>query len=321
MIQARGLCKRYGTFEAVRDVSFTVGKEEVLGLLGPNGAGKTTVMKILTGFHFPSEGSALIQGVSVEEDPVEAKTRTGCLPENVPLYGDLTVEEHLRFAAGARLVPAKKRKGAVQAALELCALVPARNRRVETLSRGYRQRTGLALALVHDPPVLVLDEPTAGLDPNQIVEIRSLIKELGKRKTVILSTHIMGEAEAVCRRVLIMNGGRVAAQGRPEDIAGTEGDAVWELLARGLPSALAAEGRGGAGFTVLSAESRGPDLIRLRLSVSSGGDEAGERLFDWAAAEGFKILSMERKRASMEDIFVKLTDPGEGGKTRKGFSP
>ncbi|MDR1106557.1 MAG: ABC transporter ATP-binding protein [Treponema sp.] len=309
MIEARGLCKRYGTFEAVKDVSFSAGKEEVLGLLGPNGAGKTTVMKILTGFHFPSEGSALIQGVSVEEDPVEAKKRLGYLPENVPLYGELTVEEHLRFAAGARLVPVKKRKDAVRAALELCALVPVGNRRVETLSKGYRQRTGLALALIHDPPVLVLDEPTAGLDPNQILEIRSLIKELGKRKTVILSTHILSEAEAVCPRVLIMNGGRVAAQGRPEDIAGTAG--VWELLVRGFPSAPA--GRGGEGFTVLSAESAGPDLARLRLSVSRGGDEAGERLFDWAGAEGFKILSMERKRASMEDIFVKLTAPDKGG--------
>ncbi|MDR1286263.1 MAG: ABC transporter ATP-binding protein [Treponema sp.] len=309
MIEARGLCKRYGTFEAVKDVSFSAGKEEVLGLLGPNGAGKTTVMKILTGFHFPSEGSAFIQGVSMEEDPVEAKKRLGYLPENVPLYGELTVEEHLRFAAGARLIPAKKRKDAVRAALEICALAPVGNRRVETLSKGYRQRTGLALALIHDPPVLVLDEPTAGLDPNQILEIRSLIKELGKRKTVILSTHILSEAEAVCPKVLIMNGGRVAAQGRPEDIAGTPG--VWELLVRGFPPAQA--GKGGEGFTVLSAESGGPDLTRLRLSVSRGGDEAGERLFDWARARGFKILSMERKRASMEDIFVKLTGPGKGG--------
>jgi ABC-2 type transport system ATP-binding protein len=194
---------------------------------------------------------------------------------------------------------------------------------METLSGGYRQRTGLAQAIIHDPPVLILDEPTAGLDPNQIVEIRSLIRELGKRKTVILSTHIMREADAVCPRVLILNGGRVAAQGRPEDIAGTMKGAVWELLVKGASFLLTAEAASpGAGFTILSAESGGPDLVRLRFSVSPGGDEAGERLFDWARAEGFKILSMERKRVSMEDIFVKLTDPDEGRKKRReGFSP
>ncbi|MDR2370001.1 MAG: ABC transporter ATP-binding protein [Treponema sp.] len=326
MVEVRNLSRSYGTFEAVRDVSFFAGKKEVIGLLGPNGAGKTTIMRILAGFHFPSGGSALVDGISLEEDPVEAKKRIGYLPENVPLYGDLTVEENLRFIAEARLVPAKKREGAVQAVLEACGLSSAGKARIETLSRGFRQRTGLAQALVHDPPVLVLDEPATGLDPNQIVEIRSLIKELGKRKTVILSTHILAEAEAVCSRLLILNRGRVAAQGKPGEIRGAvKGGGSWELLLKGadVPEVAAKTLSLGKGVTAGPAESEGPSLVRLHLFTEAAGDEEGGRFFDWAAAEGIKILSMNRKRPSMEDVFIKLTaaeNPGEtaGGKDRGG---
>jgi ABC-2 type transport system ATP-binding protein len=326
MVEVRNLSRSYGTFEAVKDVSFFAGKGEVIGLLGPNGAGKTTIMKILAGFHFPSGGSALVDGISLEEDPVEAKKRIGYLPENIPLYGDLTVEENLRFIACARLVPAKKRKDAVQAALEACGLSSAAKARVETLSRGFRQRAGLAQALVHDPPVLVLDEPATGLDPNQIVEMRSLIRELGKRKTVILSTHILTEAEAVCSRLLILNGGRVAARGKPGEItAAVKGGGSWELLLKGADAAgvIAKTLSLGKSVTAGPAESEGPSLVRLRLFTAAGGDEEGERFFDWAAAEGIKILSMNRKRLSMEDVFAELTaaeniEDAAGGKDRGG---
>jgi ABC-2 type transport system ATP-binding protein len=234
MIEVRNLTKHYGSVEAVKDLSFAVGKDQVLGFLGPNGAGKTTVMKILTGYHFPSAGTALVDGIDVQEEPEEVKKRIGYLPESVPLYGDLTVAEYLGFIAEARLIPAGERKRAIDAAVSSCGLRSHQSRRIENLSKGYRQRVGLAQAIIHDPPILILDEPTTGLDPNQIIEIRGLIKGLGERKTVILSTHILQEVEAICSRVLIINEGRIAAQGKPEEIAGTlKGGDTWELILKG----------------------------------------------------------------------------------------
>jgi len=310
-IEVQNLSKFYGSIEAVKDVSFSLGAEQVLGFLGPNGAGKTTVMKVLTGFHFPSSGKAYVGGIPVDEAPVEVKKLIGYLPESVPLYGDLTVDEYLEFAAQARLIPKQARRPAIDASLEACALGAYRGRKIETLSKGYRQRTGLAQAILHDPPILILDEPTTGLDPNQIIEIRALIKELGKRKTVILSTHILQEVEAVCSQVLIINEGRIAAQGRPEEIAGTmKGGVTWELVVKGagleaikgklakldskikIASAAAAEGLAEISF----------------LMPGEKSDNAGaEKIFDWAVSEGLKILGMSRKKLSIEDIFVKLT--------------
>jgi ABC-2 type transport system ATP-binding protein len=313
LIEVKNLSKRYGNVEAVRDVSFSVGADQVLGFLGPNGAGKTTIMKILTGYHFPSEGSVLVDGISVEDDPVEVKKRIGYLPENVPLYGDFTVDEYLAFAADARLIPRGERKKRIEASLEACALGDRRSRKIETLSKGYRQRAGLSQAILHDPPILILDEPTGGLDPNQIIEIRSLIKELGKRKTVILSTHILPEVEAVCGRVLILNEGRIAAQGTAEEIAGTmKGGDTWELILKGagaetIKARLPLLGGGPGIGTVENAEDR---TVRLSFFVPAGSRKdlvSGERIFDWAVACGFKILGMNRKKLSLEDIFVKLT--------------
>ena len=223
MIEVRNLCKSYGGFEAVKNISFSVESAEVLGFLGPNGAGKTTIMKILAGCHYPSCGEVRINGVSVEDDPVETKKITGYLPENNPLYGDLTTEEYLDFAASARLLSGQEKKRAIDRVISLCSLGEHRNRLIESLSKGYRQRLGLAQAIIHDPPVLVLDEPASGLDPNQIIEMRLLVRELGKKKTVILSTHILSEVEAVCSRVLILDKGKIAAQGTLEEIAQTLG--------------------------------------------------------------------------------------------------
>jgi ABC-2 type transport system ATP-binding protein len=346
MIEVQGLTKSYGAVEAVKDVSFSVGQDQVLGFLGPNGAGKTTIMKILTGYHFPSSGSVLVDGVSVQEDPVEVKKRIGYLPETVPVYGDLTVDEYLSFVAEARLIPKEARRGAIGAALRACGLEQVRSKRIETLSKGYKQRVGLAQAIAHDPAILILDEPTTGLDPNQIIEVRSLIKELGKRKTVILSTHILQEVEAVCSRVLILNEGRIAAQGTPEEIAATmKGGDTWELALkvpglRGLPGfagGSGSSGMGGADITIteglegifagLELETRGAvgrvlgdDLLALSFFVKAGlaGEDGGksgpgERIFDWAVSRGFKILEMNRKKLSIEDIFVRLTNE-EGAK-------
>ncbi|MDR2519148.1 MAG: ATP-binding cassette domain-containing protein [Spirochaetaceae bacterium] len=324
MINVQGLTKQYGSVEAVTDVSFEVGRDQVVGFLGPNGAGKTTIMKIIAGYHFPTRGTVTIDGLSVQEDPLALKARLGYLPESVPLYGDLTVEEYLSFVAGARLIPAKERKPAIREALKACGLEQAAGKRIETLSKGYKQRAGLAQAIIHDPDILILDEPTSGLDPNQIIEIRALIKELGKRKTLILSTHILQEVEAVCSQVLIINEGRIAAQGRPEAIAETlKGTDTWELTLKD-PGREEGETQGGRekiaqkmarlaeGLADGEAPAREADgTFHVSFSVPSGS-LGGERIFDWAVAEGLKILSMTQKKLSLEAIFVKLTGEHEG---------
>jgi len=335
MIAVSHLEKRYGGFEAVRNVSFTVERDSILGFLGPNGAGKTTIMKILTGYHFPSAGSALVNGISVEEDPVGVKSMIGYLPESAPLYGELTVYEYLGFIADARLIPPSRRREKIDRVLELCSLEEKRNKKIETLSKGYRQRTGLAQAIIHDPPILILDEPTTGLDPNQIIEIRSLIKELGKTKTVVLSTHILQEVEAVCNQVLILNEGRIAAQGSPDSIAGTmKGGENWELLLKGA-SAEALRGKiedfarsGGLGLTVEALEENPDGTCSARFFIQSGRDSQGEgnvnaeKIFDWVVRNDLKLFGMNRKKLSLEDIFVKLTreDEGASGTKREEYN-
>jgi len=316
-IEVKNLSKLYGNVQAVTNVSFSVGDQQVLGFLGPNGAGKTTIMKILTGFHFPSEGTAYIDGIPVDEQPLEIKKLIGYLPENVPLYTDLTVDEYLNFTASARFIPKEERAGAINASLEACGLVPYRNRKIETLSKGYRQRTGLAQAILHDPPILVLDEPTTGLDPNQIIEIRSLIKELGKRKTVILSTHILQEVEAICTQVLIINDGRIAAQGRPDEIAGSmKGGDTWELILKGGDIDTIKDKLNllsdNNNLSNVFVESTNAGLVQAHFFITGAAQaHAGERIFDWAVNSGFKILEMNRKKLSIEDIFVKLTSEAE----------
>jgi ABC-2 type transport system ATP-binding protein len=219
MIEAASLAKRYGAFEAVRGVSFRVEAGQVVGLLGPNGAGKTSLMRILTCYHFPDGGWARVVGRDVASEPQAVRRAVGYLPENAPAYPDMKVREFLVFIARVRELDGKAARERLEWVVEVCGLSAVYARQIRRLSRGYRQRVGLAQALLHDPPVLVLDEPTSGLDPNQIVEIRALIRGLGKRKTVLLSTHILQEVEAVCGRVLIMHDGRLAGQGTVEEIA------------------------------------------------------------------------------------------------------
>jgi len=320
MIEVESVSKLYGTFEAVKGVSFSVGRDQVVGLLGPNGAGKTTIMKILTGYHFPSGGQVKVDGVSVTENPVQVKNRIGYLPESNPLYGDLNPTEYLHFVASARLLPKGERRKAVNEAITACGLEGVRTQRIESLSKGYKQRVGLAQAIIHDPPILILDEPTSGLDPNQIIEIRSLIRELGKRKTVILSTHILQEVEAVCSRVLILNDGRITAMGTPEEIAETMkagGLNTWELYLKkaepeNLKDSLACLGRETGN---IKAETAGTGLVRLSFELRESGDDSedGELIFDWAVSQGYKIIGMNRKKLSLEDIFVKLTAEERSG--------
>ncbi|TDJ10502.1 MAG: ABC transporter ATP-binding protein [Deltaproteobacteria bacterium] len=214
MIEARGLTKRYGDVVAVDDVSFQIGKGEVVGFLGPNGAGKTTTMRMLTGFVPPTDGTAVIAGHDIFTDPIAARRAIGYLPETPPLYPEMTVESYVAYVAKINDVARGKRKPAVARALERCGLADVRRRVIGTLSKGYRQRVGLAQAIVHVPPVLILDEPTVGLDPIQVREIRQLISDLASpeqgesQHTVVLSTHILPEVEAICRRVILVNEGR-----------------------------------------------------------------------------------------------------------------
>jgi ABC-2 type transport system ATP-binding protein len=219
MIEAENLIKRYGRFEAVKGVSFRIDQGQVVGLLGPNGAGKTSIMRILTCYHFPTEGTARVDSHDVVSQPYRVRRAVGYLPENAPLYDDMKVREYLGFVADARGLTGARRRERTEMVVATCGLSPVFGREIRRLSKGYRQRVGLAQAILHDPPVLVLDEPTSGLDPNQIVEIRTLIRNLGERKTVVLSTHILQEVEALCRSVLIMNAGKLVAQGTPDEIA------------------------------------------------------------------------------------------------------
>ncbi|MDR3312200.1 MAG: ATP-binding cassette domain-containing protein [Spirochaetaceae bacterium] len=321
MIEVQNVSKLYGAVQAVKDVSFFVEQDQVLGFLGPNGAGKTTIMKMLTGYHYPSAGKVLVNGLSVEDEPKKVKRLIGYLPESVPLYGDLTVKEYLTFASDGRRITGKPCREAIARASEACGIVHMAGRKIETLSKGYKQRVGLAQAILHDPPILILDEPTTGLDPNQIIEIRALITELGKRKTVILSTHILQEVEAVCSRVLILNEGRIAAQGTTDEIAGTlKGGQEWELRLKGADAASLKKRLAALGVRVKvgAVEDAGDGAVRCGFSVPGKSHIDGERIFDWAVTEGFKIIGMTQKRLSLEDIFVRLTGDAAVDSSHKG---
>jgi len=218
MIEVEGLIKRYGDFTAIEDVSFRVKKGEIVGFLGPNGAGKTTTMRVITGFLPATEGKVHVAGFGVFEEPMEVKKRIGYLPEQPPVYNDMTVQEYLRFVAKIKGVPRSERSSAMDRVVQRCGLKDVLKTVIGKLSKGYKQRVGLAQAMIHDPEVLILDEPTIGLDPKQIIEIRKLIKSLSGDHTIILSTHILQEVSMICERVIIVHEGRVVADDTLEDI-------------------------------------------------------------------------------------------------------
>ena len=218
MIEVDRLSKRYGDRTAIDAVSFTAVPGQILGFLGPNGAGKTTTMRIITGYLPATAGTVRVAGFDVFEQSIEVRRRVGYLPESAPVYAEMGIVEYLRFVAEVRGIPPAERAGRIDQIVQRVGLIPMIQKDIGQLSKGYRQRVGLAATLIHDPEVLVLDEPTSGLDPNQIIEIRQLIRDIGREKTVILSTHILPEVEATCNRVLIINGGRIVASGTPEEL-------------------------------------------------------------------------------------------------------
>ncbi len=310
MINTDNVVKKYGKVKAVDKVSINIGKGEIVGLLGPNGAGKTTIMKILTGYHFPSNGSASINGFDVYDNPLKVKESIGYLPEMAPLYNDLNVYEYLSFIADVRKIPADRKKKEIERVVEECGLQAVLYRQIEKLSKGYRQRVGLAQAIIHSPEILILDEPTTGLDPNQIIEIRKLIKRLGEKKTVILSTHILQEVEAVCNRVLILNKGAIVAKGTADEIRKElKGDTriSLEIKADSYNGAVQSlEALSSVKEIIKSEETN--SLLEIKVAVDSDTENAAEEIFDWAVSKGYKILSMVPEKVSLEDIFIKLTN-------------
>lgn len=309
MVQVSDLSKRYGSVAAVSGVSFEVGQGQVVGLLGPNGAGKTTIMRILTCYHFPSGGDARIGGLSVWEDPVGVKRQVGYVPENAPLYNDQTVESFLRFVSAVRGLGRDETSARLSVVTESCGLGAVLGKRIDDLSKGYRQRAALAQALIHDPAVLILDEPTAGLDPKQLVEIRSLIRELGKTKTIILSTHIMQEVEALCSRVLILKDGKIVAQGSVAEIGDSlRGRSSFDLTIKAKPGGQTAA-RELAGLPGCSSVAGRPCEYAGAESFTVGVDAAtsAELIFDWAVSRGLKLLELQRRRENLEDLFIQLT--------------
>ncbi len=311
MIHIDRLCKSYGPVQALSDVSLSVTTGEIVGLLGPNGAGKTTAMKIVTCYMPPSSGSVSVDGVDVLADPLAVRQRIGYLPEHNPLYLDMSVDEYLKFSARLHRIPAGEHAAAMGKAIHKCGLDEYRHRLIGHLSKGYRQRVGLAQAILHDPDVLVLDEPTTGLDPNQILEIRSLIKELGREKTVILSTHIMQEVQAVCSRVLIINRGRIVADDTADNLlAQRSGKARFHLVLGQEAEAAGVEQTLRSRFQLDSLESRQKGSEREFVMSALGGEDLRNPLFKLAGDSGWPLLELKRSQNTLEDVFRELTTDG-----------
>lgn len=314
MIQVEHLTRRYGSQVAVKDLSFTVPTGQICGLLGPNGAGKTTTMNVLTGYLSASEGRVIISGHDILEEPMEARRQLGYLPEQPPLYPEMTVEEYLRFVAELRRVPRAQRAEQVRKAMNRVAAADMAHRLIRNLSKGYRQRVGLAAALLGDPEVLILDEPTVGLDPAQMIEFRTLIRQLGRKHTVILSSHILSEVSAVCDQVLILSHGQLTAQGTPDQLAEQlAGRIRLQVLVLGDAEIAARAVHGLDGVQEVHAEEEN-GKTRLEITLNAGADQKQQAAVSLAlAAAGCAVLHMETESLSLEDVFLQLTefDPQE----------
>ena len=307
MIEVQHLTKRYGTVTAVNDVSFTVERGEILGFLGPNGAGKTTTMRVLTGYIPATEGRAVVAGYDVFEKPIEAKRRTGYLPETPPLYPDMTVSEYLSFVAKIKAVPAKERQSRIDQVMRKTYIADVANRACGRLSKGYRQRVGLAQALIHNPDVLILDEPTAGLDPKQILETRRLIKELAGSHTIVLSTHILPEVAQTCQRVVIINKGRVVAIDTPDNLtARLRGSETLLVQVDGEAAQVTAALERVAGVTRVQPSDVQGQYPSYEVDSERGRDVRRD-LARAVVGSGFGLLELRPVRMSLEEIFLSLT--------------
>jgi ABC-2 type transport system ATP-binding protein len=307
VIEVQHLSKRYGPVTAVDDVSFRVERGEILGFLGPNGAGKTTTMRILTGYMPATTGKAIVAGFDVFDQPIEAKRRTGYLPETPPLYPDMTIVEYLNFVAKIKGVAAADRRHRVKTIMDRTRVAEMANRLCSKLSKGYKQRVGLAQALIHNPDVLILDEPTAGLDPKQIIETRELIKELAGNHTIILSTHILPEVSQTCQRVVIINKGRVVAVDTPDNLTSRlrGSETLYVQVDAAGADAGASLGRV-AGVTRVAEADRRNGLVGYEVESESGRDIRRE-LARTVVSSGWGLTELRPMRMSLEEIFLSLT--------------
>ncbi|MEZ4287409.1 MAG: ATP-binding cassette domain-containing protein [Polyangiales bacterium] len=316
MIEAKGLSKNYGPVQALKDASFTIRRGEVVGFLGPNGAGKTTTMKILTSFIAPSSGNAAINGADVINDSIRARQSIGYLPENTPLYTEMLALEYLQFVAEMRGLDADVASRRIRTVVDETSLGNVLGKTIGELSKGYRQRVGLAQALLHEPPVLILDEPMTGLDPNQAVEIRELIREIGKERTVILSTHNLAEVRTTCSRVLIINEGQVVADDTPAELEKSAGKPLYKVVIRTPQRSM---------DDVLIAFDAVPGVehvealhypteIVLHVRPSSNED-LREQLFRVCVREQLALLGLEVQGETLEDVFRALTHGQKGAST------
>ena len=309
MIEVESLTKDYGYTRAVDKVSFSVRRGEVLGFLGPNGAGKSTTMKILTCFLAPTAGRAVVAGHDVFDDSLEVRKRVGYLPEDTPIYRDMTVVEFLQFAAEMRGMDRDKVDGRIKEIGTRCGLGDVAGKLVGELSKGFRQRVGLAQAILHDPDIVILDEPTSGLDPNQIVEIRSLIKEIGREKTVILSTHILPEVQATCSRVVIISGGKLVADGTPNELRARERGGRYRVVveSNGVPKD-AIRDRLASLAGVTRCEAIAAEDGSHAFAIDAGGaSDLRKPIFRAAVDNRWTLLELGRESASLEDVFRNLT--------------
>ncbi len=311
MIKVSGLTKTYAGITAIRNLDFTVAKGEIVGFLGPNGAGKSTTMRILSCFLPATGGTASVAGFDVATQSREVRSRVGYMPENVALYPEMRVQEYLEYRAALKGVRGRRNRQRVNAVKELCSLRDVETKLIGALSKGYRQRVGLADALLHDPDLLILDEPTIGLDPNQIRQVRQLIRDLGKRHTILLSTHILSEVEMICSRVLIINRGQIAASDTAENLAGrvrTAGGVTAEIRAgtEDLKKALVA--LPGVRKADVAPQGDGWQECTLRTDADHDPREEVARL---AAKHGWPLRALGREQVNLERVFTEITQAGE----------
>ena len=307
MIEVQNVSRRYGDFTAVDGISFDVMEGEIVGILGPNGAGKTTSIRMITGFLPPSSGRVTVYGKDLFAEPGAARRDIGYLPENVSIYPEMRVREYLEYRARIEGMKSSEAKPAIAEAIERCLLAEVKDQIVGTLSKGYRQRVGLAAAIVHKPRVLVLDEPTVGLDPKQIIAIRELIRELGRNHTLLLSTHILPEVELLCRRVLIIDKGRIIAQGTPADLRERWlGNAVLRVALKGDGVGAAESLATLPGVASVKEAGLGQGEARFTVECERGADPR-EAVFRAAIANGWVLLGLRQDSGSLEDVFVRLT--------------
>ena len=323
MIEVEHLTKRYGLLAAIEDVSFRVRQGEILGFLGPNGAGKTTTMRILAGFFPATQGRAVVAGYDVFEHPLEAKSRVGYLPESPPLYTEMTVDSYLRFVATIKGVASSDTPGRMEVVKERCGLSGQGERLIKHLSKGYRQRVGLAQALIHDPDVLILDEPTIGLDPKQIIEFRELIGSLRGEHTIILSTHILPEVSMTCDRVIIISRGRIVAVDSPQNLTSrVQGGEQIDLTVGGDPGRVTALLNDLPHVTRVAVEETGNGLSSV-LVEADGQAEVRHAVARQVVRGGLDLFELKVRSVSLEDVFVELTteEDTSGGTVAEGEDP